>query len=78
MLIDSCTITISSNAPTYIFTLELSDLTIDRLKYKRLLGFRFPKNEYEFLNDLRNMFADELMTKFKEMMDNEKTNQQGE
>lgn len=71
MLIDSCTITISANVPSYVFTLELSDLTLDRLKYKRVLGFRFQKNKYEFLNDLRNMIADELMTKFEEMMDND-------
>ena len=60
----------SSSARPYIFTLELSEMDIEGLRYKKLFGcINVVKNKYEFLNDLRDIITEELLVKLEEIAD---------
>lgn len=60
-LVDSVTITIPACTPKYIFQIELSDLEMERLSEDRILGIRFKKNKYQFLNDIAQVLAGKIL-----------------
>ena len=61
-------ITQTIDCATYQFQLELSQLGVERLKTRRLLGlFDIRKSKFEFLNDLRDVITEEIMQKFLEI-----------
>lgn len=71
-LVDTITCTTRAYEPKYIFQIELSDLAIDQLKYKTLLGFfRLQKHESQFLSDLADTLCAEVLQKLKVMLDNQ-------
>lgn len=73
-MIDSVWITQTISSAAYVFQIELSDLCIERLKRKRLLGFfEVRKDKFEFLNDLRDVITEELMQKFLELEEQNET-----
>lgn len=71
-MIDSIYITQTISSDSYIFQIEVSGLAIERLKRERVLGlFDIRKSKYEFLNDLRDVLAEEIVKHF-EMIEGEK------
>lgn len=73
-MINELTMTISTTKPEYIFTIVLSDLQMERLKEKRILGFRFQKEKYEFLNDLSDVLRREILLKLEQLDENQQNN----
>lgn len=71
-LINGVSVTSSASSNEYIFQCALSALNIERLKYDSLLfGFiSIPKNKYQFLNDLSELIAVELVKHFELMEEN--------
>lgn len=70
-VVQNITMTVSANAPEYIFQISLCSLGMHRLRHKRLLcGFvEIPKNKYEFLNDLAALLSDEIVTRLESLSD---------
>lgn len=71
-MINEIAVTISATKPEYIFTIVLSDLEMERLKEKRILGFRFQKEKYQFLNDLSDVLRREILLKLEQLDENQK------
>lgn len=63
-IIDYLTFTVTANSPQYVFEIAISQLKMDEIKHKELLGgfIRLQKSKYEFLNDLRDVLAEEILT----------------
>lgn len=69
-MIEWITCTVSANEPTYRFEISLSDLDLERLKYRRLFGlFNIQKSKWEFLNDLRDVLTEEIVKHFEKMLE---------
>jgi hypothetical protein len=70
-LLDSVTVTVSANEPTYIFNIILSDVELDKLAHEKILGMRFKKNKYKFLSDLADVLSDEILKELEKIKENE-------
>jgi hypothetical protein len=61
LLNNFCYVTNTASSHTKSFIIELSEVELLRLSERYLLGFRFAKNKYEFLNDLRDILVEEIL-----------------
>ncbi len=72
-LVDSITCTTRAYDPSYVFQVVLSDLAIERLRYKYLLGLiRIEKHESQFLSDLADVLSAEILEKLVALLNNSK------
>ena len=66
-LVDEVTVTTIPVEDEYVFTLRISMLELSKISYRSILGFSFPRNKYEYLNEVAKIITAEVMEKLKRM-----------
>lgn len=63
----SVTVTSPSSGNDYTFCVQLSPLELDRLRHEKILGFKFQRNKWAFLNSIAERLQEEILRKLMEM-----------
>ena len=66
-IVDQVTVTCSAVSDEYVFTVCLSRLELARRSHRKVLGFSFPKEKYEFLNEIADLLTAEILEKLEGM-----------
>jgi hypothetical protein len=66
-LVDEVTVTTIPMEDECVFTVRISRLELSRISHRRILGFLFPRNKYEYLNEVSKIITAEVVKKLKEM-----------
>ncbi len=66
-IIDQIAVTTSAVSDEYVFTVCLSRLELARRSHRKILGFSFPKEKYEFLNEIAELLTAEILEKLQWM-----------
>ena len=66
-LVDEVLVTSRPMEDEYVFTLRISRLKLSEISHRRILGFSFARNKYEYLNEVAKIITAEVVEKLKEM-----------
>ncbi len=68
-IVDYVSCTVSANSHEYQFGVSLSALELERLSHYRVLGMRFRKEKYQFLNDIAEVLAANILEQLEKIVD---------
>ena len=66
-IVGEVSVTTIAASGEYTFTVRLNQLELARMSRTSILGFSFPKEKYQFLNEIANLLTAEILEKLEDM-----------